>query len=184
MAVGLAQALHPPRRSGWRGEGLLWLGAGSLLLLRTLGVIEVSLWKLWPILPLVVGARIVWKTVRPAARAGTAESGSIIQATVVLGGVSRNSSSQSFEGGEVTAVLGGCEIDLRQARIASGEAVLEVSAFLGGIEVRVPEDWTVVTRGMPLLGGFEDATHPPSQDTGQRLVVSGFAILGGVEVKN
>jgi predicted membrane protein len=183
IAVGVAKALRPGKR-GWRGEGLLWLTAGTVLLLRTFGVITVSLWKLWPILPLLVGAHIVWRSLRPSPRLDDVDSASTLQATAVLGGVSRNSNSQSFRGGEITAVLGGCEIDLRQARIQDGDAVIEVSAFMGGIEIRVPEEWSVVTKGMPLLGGFEDATRPPRDDTGQRLVITGFAILGGVEVKN
>ena len=63
----------------------------------------------------------------------------------VLGGGSRGNNSRSFQGGELTAVLGGCDIDLRQAAI-DGEAVIDVFAICGGIEIRVPEDWTIVGR--------------------------------------
>ena len=60
---------------------------------------------------------------------------------------SRRSNSQTFDGADLTAVMGGCEIDLRQASIAPGtEAVIDVFAFWGGIEIKVPEDWTVVIR--------------------------------------
>jgi hypothetical protein len=54
---------------------------------------------------------------------------------------------------------------------------------MGGVEVRVPEDWTVETRGMAVLGGFEDKTRRPLDDR-RKLVVTGLAVLGGVEVKN
>ena len=37
-----------------------------------------------------------------------------------MGGVSRRSNSQAFRGADLTAVMGGCEIDLRQASIAPG----------------------------------------------------------------
>jgi hypothetical protein len=36
----------------------------------------------------------------------------------------------------------------------------------------------------PLLGGFDDQTRPPQQASPQRLVIRGFVIMGGVEVKN
>ena len=57
-----------------------------------------------------------------------------------MGGVIRRSNSQTFEGADLTAVMGGCEIDLRQASMApGGEAVIDVFAFWGGIDVKVPE---------------------------------------------
>ena len=81
------------------------------------------------------------------------------------------------------AVMGGCEIDLDSVRSASGDATIDVLAFWGGIDIRVPRGWTVVNRVAPILGGFEDKTGGAGPD-GPRLVVRGAAIMGGVEVKN
>lgn len=100
----------------------------------------------------------------------------------VLGGGSRGNNSRSFQGGELTAVLGGWDVDLRQAAI-DGEAVIDVFALCGGIEIRVPEDWTIVGRVTPVLGGFEDKTRAPQGAT-HRLIIRGIAIMGGIEVKN
>jgi len=47
----------------------------------------------------------------------------------VLGGVEHRNSSQDFRGGHASAILGGCDIDLRRASIASGPAILDVFAF-------------------------------------------------------
>jgi hypothetical protein len=100
-----------------------------------------------------------------------------------MGGVHRRASSQEFTGGTAMAVMGGCEIDLRQASLADGRATFDTFAMWGGVEIRVPEGWAVESHVVPLLGGFEDKTHPPS-DAKQRLVVTGIAIMGGVVVKN
>jgi hypothetical protein len=54
----------------------------------------------------------------------------------------------------------------------------------GGIEIRVPEAWSVSGRVVPILGGFEDKTRPAQGATAHRLVVRGFAIMGGIEIKN
>lgn len=130
----------------------------------------------------------------PGIRAGDAEIRSsppagvdadrYIRAAALLGGVKRRNASRDFRGGDATAVMGGCELDLRDAQIASGEAVLDVFAFWGGIDIRVPPDWQVALRGVPILGAFEDestATGVPKRAT---LVIKGVAIMGGVGVKN
>ena len=42
----------------------------------------------------------------------------------------------------------------------------------------------MVGRVVPLLGGYEDKTRPPKGAAAHTLVVRGFAIMGGIEVKN
>jgi hypothetical protein len=54
----------------------------------------------------------------------------------------------------------------------------------GGIEIRVPEDWTVVSKVVPVMAGVEDKTRPPQGATAHRLVLRGLALMGGVEIKN
>jgi len=48
------------------------------------------------------------------------------------GNVGRNS-SQNFSGGEINAIFGGVEFDLRGASIQQAEVVLNVWASFGGI---------------------------------------------------
>ncbi len=105
----------------------------------------------------------------------------------IFGGGRRQIDSQDFRGGEVSAIFGGYEVDLRMAAIAQGEAVIDVTAVFGGVEIRVPETWTVEARGIGVFGGFGDETRPPRADqigTPQRLIVTGTAAFGGVAIKN
>ena len=53
-----------------------------------------------------------------------------------MGGIERKVTSQEFEGGEVTAIMGGCGIDLREASILDTEATIEVFVWAGGVEIR------------------------------------------------
>jgi hypothetical protein len=95
--------------------------------------------------------------------------------------------SQDFRAADVSAMFGGIELDLRKAAIAAEFATVDVSAMFGGIEIRVPETWTVESKGVGILGGFADETRPPAPDPAvkpQRLVVTGTAIFGGVAIKN
>lgn len=112
-----------------------------------------------------------------------ADANSTLSAMAILGGVSRGNNSRAFRGADLLAIMGGLQIDLRQAAI-HGEAVIEVFVIWGGIEIRVPEDWTVESRIVPLMAGVEDKTRPPQGASTHRLILRGFALMGGVEIKN
>ena len=79
--------------------------------------------------------------------------------------------------------MGGCEVDLRHAGI-NGDAVIDVFAMWGGIELRVPESWTVITKVTPIMGGVEDNTRAPQNPGGHRLTIRGMVLMGGIEIKN
>lgn len=106
-----------------------------------------------------------------------------MRVVAVLSGVSERNGSRAFRRADLMAVMGGCEIDLRGATI-HGEAVIDLFAMWGGIEIRVPDDWTVVNQVVPLMAGAENNTRPPRVHAGHTLRVRGMAIMGGVEIKN
>ena len=111
------------------------------------------------------------------------DSSDFINATAILGGFNRKCPSQQFRGGDLTAIMGGGKIDLREARIQADQAVLDVFALMGGIDIQVPPDWIVEPRLTPILGGYTDRRTPDKTGT-QRLVIHGTSIMGGVTVSN
>ena len=115
---------------------------------------------------------------------GEPEIDSFITLSAFMGGCTRANASHDFQGGHLTAVLGGCELDLRRASISKGQAVIEVSAIMGGIQIKVPTDWYVSLQGTPILGGFDDKTFHPQGELTKRLIISGEAIMGGVDITN
>jgi hypothetical protein len=84
---------------------------------------------------------------------------------------------------EVSAVMGGCDVDLRDAIPTSDPLVVQVFAMWGGIDIRVPPGWLVQNEAWPILGGIVDSTTPPAVPT-HRVILRGNAFMGGVEVKN
>jgi hypothetical protein len=120
---------------------------------------------------------------RGSAKPGSADPNATMSVIAIMGGVTRGNNSPAFRGADVLAIMGGCEIDLRKAAI-NGEAVIDVFAMWGGIEIRVPEDWTVVSHVVPLMGGVDDKTRPPQGATAHRLTLRGFVLMAGVEIKN
>lgn len=178
LAVGAARLL-----SGQVSSALGWLLIGSWLLANSLGWLDLRPWDAWPVLLFLVGARLVWRAAsgpRPAAAEG--EANDTLSALAIMGGVERKNHSPAFRGGDMVAVMGGCQIDLRQARIDGDEAVLDVFALMGGHEILVPEGWSIVIKVVPVMGGVEDATRAPIGGSGPRLVITGLVVMGGVEV--
>jgi hypothetical protein len=106
--------------------------------------------------------------------------------------VRRTSTASPFRGGDITAIMGGGQLDLRLAAIPAGqEAVLDIVAVMGGVEILVPATWEVSTPIMPFMGGVEDKRFPPLQadpnvrrENGGRLVLRGLVMMGGVHIKS
>lgn len=185
IVIGLTR-LSQSVRHGGRPEGHVLTMVGVGLLLMNLGVLGFK--QALAFFLLSVGAVIVLRATRTGgqafAEAPGAEGSQRVDAFALLGGVQRVARTTEFRGGSASAALGGCDLDLREASMSDGStAVLDTLAIMGGIEVRVPEDWSVETRGMAVLGGFEDKTRRPLDDR-KKLVITGLAVMGGVEVKN
>ena len=184
VILGIVKIWHSRDGMGGSFGGFLFVVVGAWLLLEQTALVQISFWDMWPALLVAFGVFLVWQGASSPRRRTSNASNDLISAIAVLGGVSRGNNSPAFRGGELTAVMGGCELDLRHAAI-DGEAVIDVFALWGGIEIRVPEDWTVVSRITPILGGVEDKTRPPQAAASRHsLVLRGFVVMAGVEIKN
>lgn len=185
MVVGLSKVLWSGGRGG-RGTGLLIFAVGLLLLLGDdrLGVLRFEFWDLLPVVFVIIGLSVLWRGLFGRREADVAaEDAQVINSVAVMGGSRRTTATADFLGGDLVAVMGGVEIDLSRASIGAQAAVIDAFAMWGGVEIKVPKDWQVTSQGLPLLGAFEDNTEPPVDPRG-RLIIKGFAIMGGVEVKN
>jgi hypothetical protein len=81
------------------------------------------------------------------------------------------------------AVLGGVELDLREAQFSEPEVTLHAYTLMGGIQITVPEDVDVDVSGIAFMGGFDHNASGPGVPGAPRLRVIGFAMMGGVEVR-
>jgi predicted membrane protein len=183
VLIGLLKLWRSLRRHTSAFGAFVFLAIGAWLLLEETAVVRVSFRDLWPVLLVFFGGFLLWQGWSIPRNLHAGDAGASVSATAILGSVSRGSNSSAFRGGQLTAMLGGCELDLRQAAI-DGEAIVEVFALWGGIELRVPEDWTVESRVTPVLGGVDDQTRPPRTASRHRLVLRGLVLMAGVEIKN
>jgi hypothetical protein len=84
---------------------------------------------------------------------------------------------------KVVALMGGVELDLRQARLAPGLTEIECFAVMGGVQIIVPAGVRVEAMGMAVMGGFETNAGDASATAPDLpyIRLSGLAIMGGVE---
>ncbi|HEX8957495.1 MAG TPA: DUF5668 domain-containing protein [Burkholderiaceae bacterium] len=185
------------RTRGGQAFGAIMIAVGALLTLGHLGLIYFSVHQIWPLILIGIGVLVMSKGWvekelgfgagpngfrRSDAPYSTADASSTLNVLAVMSGSKMRKDTQDFRGGEITAVMGGVEIDLRQASI-QGDAVINLFVTWGGVVLKVPSDWVVIGNAIPVLGGIEDRTVPPAAP-GKRLILEGYVVMGGVEVKN
>ena len=163
-----------------RVPGIVALGAGALLLLFNSGWIHFSIFDLWPVVMIFAGGVIVAHALGLRAPNLSGQSASTIWAT--LGVRKEVVTARNYAGGRIIALLGGCELDLRNADIEQGTAELEVVAIWGGIEIKVPEGWEVIGNTVPIMAGTDIRTKAAAG--GRRLIVNGVAIMAGIDIKS
>ncbi|MEO8100363.1 MAG: DUF5668 domain-containing protein [Acidobacteriota bacterium] len=194
--------LASPRGTHEVASGLIVGGLGVLFLLRNLGIIYGNVWGfIWPAFFIAIGLSLLFRNMygpdwwtggtsgAPASSGLNADFSTADRLTVdaIFGGVNRKIVSQAFDGGRISVVFGGAEIDLRGAAMQKPEIVIHADAVFGGVDLKVPDHWQVEVRGSGIFGGYDDKTHRPAQPAAglaPKLIVKGGAVFGGVTVRN
>lgn len=176
---------------GGSASGRIWgaflVVVGGFFLSGNLGWTPYSLRRAWPLLIIGLGVVFLLRALERPAAPDAASTASRLNELAIFGGTQRVLNSPEFRGGEAFALFGGVDVDLTRARMAGDHAVIEANALFGGVEIRVPEEWSTSLEGTGLFGGYEDKTvQPRLESSGQakRLIVRGLALFGGVEVRN
>ena len=183
IVIGIVKMLD--RRTNRFGPIAL-IAIGAFFLFDEIGTIDFDLGDLIPLGIALIGAKVVWEAVTRRNRASDVapNSDAVVHAFAMMAGVKRQSISPEFRGGDVNAIMGGVELDLRNAQIRPGDdVIIDAFAMWGGVEITVPPHWRVTADVLPIMGGFEDNTHPAG-DSGPTVTIRGTALMGGIEVKN
>lgn len=182
MMIGLYIILKT--RSQFLVGGFIFL-LGGLWLVDQFVDLPFSIWNLWPLVLIFIGLRIIfpgkWGEFNRMS-SGTVEDDTF-ESTAVFWGDSRKIKSDNLKSGKITAIFGGSEIDLRDAKVAKDGARIEIASIFGGVTVKVNENTLVKSEGLGIFGAFEEKTSKPAKPEGT-IVIQGSAIFGGVEIKN
>lgn len=103
----------------------------------------------------------------------------------IIGGTSRKGHWTPPRRLRVIAVMGGAELDFREAAFAPGVTEVHITAVMGGVQIIVPPQLAVEMEGLAIMGGFEHSERAPVQPDPDRpiLRVSGVAVWGGVHIE-
>lgn len=167
--------------------GYLLTGAGLILLLKTLGGHSVDV-LIGPMILTGVGIFIVLQALKQHRRvpAELQQSEGFLRGNAILSAFKHRHQCQAFRGGELTAIFGGFEVDLKQAVIEGSSARLDTFVMFGGGDIRVPEGWEVLVQATAIFGGVNDKTVPMPSTTEPRprLVITGLVLFGGIEIRH
>ncbi len=183
ILVGLSK-FRRDRQSG----GLLLIVLGIVFLSTTLGIINFDrIWRFWPLILIGVGIQIIFRS-RGNHSISKKFYGQSDDEYFNLYGIFNGSDhrihSKNFKGGEAFVLFGGLDIDLTKAVADPDGCNFTFTTIFGGIDIRVPEDWSVVTSGTSIFGGISNKTIARKDDKITSVNLNGVVLFGGIEVKN
>ena len=115
---------------------------------------------------------------------GDAGAASRIDQVAVMSESREVSRAPDFRRAEMTAVMGHGILDLREAKIQGREAVVEAFVLMGQATIQIPEDWTVVTKEVVVMGALNNRTRPEGADPEKQLRIEGLVAMGAITVSH
>jgi hypothetical protein len=101
----------------------------------------------------------------------------------IMGGSHRRGRFRAVGSINAVAIMGGDEIDLREAEMEGGELTLNLFSVLGGANVYVPDSIEIDMGGFSILGGNEVKGSERLPRQGAPIVrIRGFGLLGGATI--
>lgn len=195
IALGALKVMQANGRSGYF-VGALLISIGVVTTLNHLGIIHFRLREWWPVFLIIGGLAVILKDRKPrhndvsnpmqnyasSSTTPDANNNSTIDILGLMSGNQIKNSASDFKGGEINVFMAGVDLDLRSASIQQ-EAVLNIFTVWGGIKLLIPSDWTVINHCNAIMGGIDDRSIPAPMGN-KRLIIQGYAIMGGMEIRN
>ena len=109
-----------------------------------------------------------------------------LRVSSVFSGIQRKVVSKNFQGGKISCVFGGADIDLTQADI-NGKVEIKFEVAFGGTKLVVPPHWSVYNEIEGVFHGVDDKRkfNATADITLEKiLVLRGSVVFGGVEIRS
>lgn len=160
---------------------VLFASFAVALSLSLLGVMAISFWNIfWPMLVILLGFSLIFNMNFKEKKAKTTSGAKTQDEVAIFWGVEKRPTGK-YSGDNLLAMFGGIDLDLRDVEIED-QAIIDVFAFCGGVNIIVPEDVIVDNQILGVLGGVDDKSQR-QKTAKKKLIIRGQCIMGGVEVR-
>ena len=100
----------------------------------------------------------------------------------ILSGSHRHGRFRAVGSINAVAIMGGAEIDLREAEIEGGELTVNVFTLMGGANIYVPDTVEVEVGGFSLMGGSTEIGRERTRPNAPLVRVRAYNLMGGVTI--
>lgn len=115
-----------------------------------------------------------------------ADKSDFLRIDSVFSGIDRTILSKNFQGGKISCVFGGAEIDLTQADI-NGNVMLKMDVVFGGVKLIVPPHWSISSEIDGAFHNVDDKRRHGAgsiADPSKVLTLKGSCVFGGIDIKS
>ncbi len=183
---------------------IVMIAIAAVIQLLLLGVLE---WVyVWPIVIILIGLAIIaggaryhgrrkrkrehrrQREQRSSISDAGANADDYLNVSVKMSEVNERNRSKDFQGGEISCVMGTVKLDLTEAEIIERPARIHADIVMGGLDIVVPDRWSVHNDIDITMGDLNDNTTAQqgagTDDDSAALVLSGSIVMGHVTVES
>jgi predicted membrane protein len=190
--------------------GVILIAIGTFFLYPTLCAVfpeyfvrfDIDIRTYWPVILIIIGVTLVigwlfphrksehrkhrWETETRNTKDGYEQFTDYIDKNVMFGSSEQIILSANFQGGEANVMFGELIVDLRKAKLAEGEYILQLNAAFGSVVLYVPSEWYIETRTNTFLGSFDDKRRQNMEiiNSTSKLIIKGSAAFASGEIRN
>jgi len=113
----------------------------------------------------------------------------------IMSGIDKKNPGWKLEDESFVAIMGGIDLDLRQAEIIGDEIHLQLTAFMGGVDLKIPKKYNIEMSNISILGGmgffsqdsggiYVNRKYSHQGNEGEKTIyLETTCIMGGIDIK-
>jgi len=174
LIIALANLINRNYRNA-----IVFFFIGGYFILNQYFYINIKDW--WPLFLIGFGLLFFFRNKTKAK--GTAVTNHFFDQLTIFGGVVKKITADELAGGKATTVFGGTNLDLSACRFKHN-ATFDIVTIFGGTELKLSPEVNAKVNVISILGGFDDKRKIVQHEKSPQIIIKGFTLFGGTELKD